>query len=233
MGTQVKLAEERADDDEKRWQNACLWADTVLQKLASNETDIRDFALANLKALIDDEPAALIAALHSAASTSKREDRLYYTKLLAATVERLQSAGPEASEVLQLVGSSFGMESEEGRKNLRFAIDRLLVVLRQSGLTFLSETERKSLRRLFDTKLPAQIGMESVKDQTSPAGSILSVQSQRYLLREVQSIFGDDEEWLRTPNEYLGGFPPRELIGTDREHLVVELVEGIKHGVTT
>jgi hypothetical protein len=56
-----------------------------------------------------------------------------------------------------------------------------------------------------------------------------SLQS-RNLLETIESLFDDAEQWLQTPNQWLGGLCPDELIGTNREHLVSNIVESIKHG---
>jgi uncharacterized protein (DUF2384 family) len=45
------------------------------------------------------------------------------------------------------------------------------------------------------------------------------------------SLFREPDAWLDTPNPWLGDESPRQLIGTDREELVLDILEGIKHGV--
>jgi hypothetical protein len=49
----------------------------------------------------------------------------------------------------------------------------------------------------------------------------------------VASIFDTPSDWLDSPNPYLGGFAPRDLIGSERDVLVLELLEGMCHGVPT
>ena len=53
------------------------------------------------------------------------------------------------------------------------------------------------------------------------------------LKKDVRKIFPDPEAWLDTPNEHLMGRTPRELLGTEREILVSDLLWRIKHGIPT
>ena len=46
----------------------------------------------------------------------------------------------------------------------------------------------------------------------------------------AESLFDEPNEWLDNPNPWLGGFTPRELVGTEREQLVFDVLQGIQHG---
>ncbi len=46
----------------------------------------------------------------------------------------------------------------------------------------------------------------------------------------IDSVIDEPDEWLDSPNPWMGGHSPRELLGTDREQLVIDVIEGIKHG---
>ena len=51
--------------------------------------------------------------------------------------------------------------------------------------------------------------------------------------KEVADLVADPSEWLNTPNTRLGGKKPRDLIGTDREQLLRDLLRAIKYGMPT
>jgi len=50
---------------------------------------------------------------------------------------------------------------------------------------------------------------------------------------DARAIFADADGWLDTPNVLLGGCKPRELLGTDQEPHVRDLLRGIRYGITT
>ena len=52
-------------------------------------------------------------------------------------------------------------------------------------------------------------------------------------LMDVYALFDDPSEWLESPNPSLGGYAPQDLLGTDREVLVQNLLDGIKHGMVS
>lgn len=52
------------------------------------------------------------------------------------------------------------------------------------------------------------------------------------LWMDIAACFSQPEQWIDLPNAWLGGRTPRELLGTQDEQLVLDLIEGIKHGVT-
>ena len=55
------------------------------------------------------------------------------------------------------------------------------------------------------------------------------------LIDDVGDIFGEPVEWLQTPNEYLGGRTPEDLIesGDEGREQVRNLLEAIKLGMPT
>ena len=48
---------------------------------------------------------------------------------------------------------------------------------------------------------------------------------------DVAEILAEPERWLDTPNERLGGEKPRDLIGTDREQHLRDLLRAVKYGL--
>jgi hypothetical protein len=59
------------------------------------------------------------------------------------------------------------------------------------------------------------------------AGAIRS----EWLRELIHSVIDEPEDWMSMPNPWLGGHSPDELIGTDREQLVIDIVEGVRQGV--
>jgi hypothetical protein len=53
------------------------------------------------------------------------------------------------------------------------------------------------------------------------------------ILEDLKPLIPELEEWLDTPNVFLGGEKPRDLIGTDREEQIRDLLRGIKHGISS
>ncbi len=51
--------------------------------------------------------------------------------------------------------------------------------------------------------------------------------------KEIKGLIAEPAKWLETPNDQLGGQKPRDLIGTDREQLLRDLLRSIKYGMTT
>ncbi len=49
----------------------------------------------------------------------------------------------------------------------------------------------------------------------------------------IAEVIDRPDEWMNHPNDQLGGKKPRELIGTDHEERVRELVRAIKIGMFT
>jgi hypothetical protein len=47
----------------------------------------------------------------------------------------------------------------------------------------------------------------------------------------VKRIFDDPDSWLDTPNPRTRGQKPRDLIGTDDEWILRNLIRRIKHGI--
>jgi hypothetical protein len=51
--------------------------------------------------------------------------------------------------------------------------------------------------------------------------------------QDVARVVAEPREWLDTPNDRLGGLKPKELIGTNREPLLHDLLRAIKQGMPT
>jgi len=50
---------------------------------------------------------------------------------------------------------------------------------------------------------------------------------------EVADLVDDATQWLDMPNSQLGGIRPKDLIGTEREQLLRDLLRAIKFGMPT
>lgn len=55
----------------------------------------------------------------------------------------------------------------------------------------------------------------------------------RRLMEDIRAIFADPDVWLDTPNPRTAGDTPREAIEGGNEQFVVDIVEAIKHGMTS
>ncbi len=53
------------------------------------------------------------------------------------------------------------------------------------------------------------------------------------IVLDAASIVADTERWLDTPNIQLLGRSPREMIGTEDEWLLRNLIRSVKHGIPT
>jgi len=53
------------------------------------------------------------------------------------------------------------------------------------------------------------------------------------LYQEIEGVVLDPDLWLKTPNDQLGGKAPEDLIGTDQEPVLRNLVQMIKHGMVS
>jgi uncharacterized protein (DUF2384 family) len=51
--------------------------------------------------------------------------------------------------------------------------------------------------------------------------------------KEIEALIAEPDKWLKTPNDQLGGDRPRDLIGTNREQLLRDLLRAIKYGMPT
>jgi hypothetical protein len=71
---------------------------------------------------------------------------------------------------------------------------------------------------------------EAAVDATHFSASELDKIRTGLLLQSVFEVMEHPVAWLDMPNPWLGGLPPRQLLGTDREQLVRDIVEGIKYG---
>lgn len=47
----------------------------------------------------------------------------------------------------------------------------------------------------------------------------------------VRDVVDDPARWMDTPNDQLGGAKPHELLGTDKERILKDLLRSIKHGM--
>ena len=59
------------------------------------------------------------------------------------------------------------------------------------------------------------------------------VTTQGDIYQEIASIVLDPQTWMHTPNDQLGGMEPQDFIGTDREPILRNLLEMLKHGMPT
>lgn len=80
-------------------------------------------------------------------------------------------------------------------------------------------------------------GVKSIRDSMSgeyvfTAGDLRTLRNHNIAVL-VASLFANPNEWLDSPNPYLGGFAPRDLLGSKRDVLVLELLEEMCHGVPT
>jgi len=55
----------------------------------------------------------------------------------------------------------------------------------------------------------------------------------RDVREEVKRVVADPERWSDMPNDQLGGRKPRDLIGTEDEYQLRDLIRAIKHGMPT
>ena len=53
------------------------------------------------------------------------------------------------------------------------------------------------------------------------------------IVAELRGLLDNADAWLDTPNDRFGGRPPRELLGTEREQQLRDLVQGVKLGMHT
>ncbi len=49
--------------------------------------------------------------------------------------------------------------------------------------------------------------------------------------KEVRSLVPDADTWLDTPNSRFGGSKPKDLIGTEREWRLRDVLRSIKYGL--
>jgi uncharacterized protein (DUF2384 family) len=54
---------------------------------------------------------------------------------------------------------------------------------------------------------------------------------QEDIRQEVADIVADPGQWLDMPNDQLGGRKPKDLIGTDQEQRVRDLLRAIEYGM--
>jgi uncharacterized protein (DUF2384 family) len=51
--------------------------------------------------------------------------------------------------------------------------------------------------------------------------------------KDIATLIADPSQWLDTPHARLGGAKPKDLIGTDREQFLRDLLRSIKYGMPT
>jgi hypothetical protein len=71
------------------------------------------------------------------------------------------------------------------------------------------------------------------KKPAPPSSDGLLPGEEKDIRREVASVVTDPADWLNEPNDQLGGERPKDLIGTEREQHVRDLLRAIKHGMPT
>ena len=47
----------------------------------------------------------------------------------------------------------------------------------------------------------------------------------------IAEVVADPDQWMDAPNDQLGGYKPRELVGTEREGQLRDLARAIKNGM--
>lgn len=67
----------------------------------------------------------------------------------------------------------------------------------------------------------------------SPAPNGLFPDEEPDIRKEAASVLADPRDWLDMPNDQLGGERPNDLIGTEREQAVRDLLRAVKHGMPT
>jgi uncharacterized protein (DUF2384 family) len=51
--------------------------------------------------------------------------------------------------------------------------------------------------------------------------------------KEIEALVDEPERWLDAPNDQLGGERPRDLINSDREQVLRDLLRAIRYGIPT
>ena len=51
--------------------------------------------------------------------------------------------------------------------------------------------------------------------------------------QEIVTLVDQPDKWLEMPNNRLGGQKPKDLIGTEREQLLRDLLRAIKYGMSS
>jgi hypothetical protein len=51
------------------------------------------------------------------------------------------------------------------------------------------------------------------------------------ILEEIESVVPDSKRWVNSPNELFGGRKPRDLIGTEEEEELRNVLRAIKNGI--
>jgi hypothetical protein len=51
--------------------------------------------------------------------------------------------------------------------------------------------------------------------------------------KEIEALVKEPSRWMDAPNDQLGGEKPRDLIGTDREQRLRDLLRAIRYGIPT
>ena len=49
--------------------------------------------------------------------------------------------------------------------------------------------------------------------------------------KEIETLVADPNKWIDMPNTELGGTKPKDLIGTNREQMLRDLLRSIKYGI--
>ncbi len=51
--------------------------------------------------------------------------------------------------------------------------------------------------------------------------------------KEIEALVKEPRRWMDAPNDQLGGEKPRDLIGTNREQRLRDLLRAIRYGIPT
>jgi hypothetical protein len=71
------------------------------------------------------------------------------------------------------------------------------------------------------------------KPAPPPSSDGLLPGEEKDIRQEVASVVADPGGWLNEPNDQLGSERPTDLLGTEREQHVRDLLRAIKHGMPT
>ena len=66
-----------------------------------------------------------------------------------------------------------------------------------------------------------------------PSANGLLPGEKKDIRQEIRAMVAEPAKWLDMPNDRLGGEKPKDLIGTEREQLLRDLLRAIKYGMPT
>jgi hypothetical protein len=231
----------------------------TLHRLFSKEPDEHAFGEAQLKAMLAELVDVLGSFQHAAieALEAGTEDVHPYAAL-GAYLEWMVRIGRAASDALQPFGEFFAAKSADTLDRLKNALAALNTELlkfpffTEDGLAR-ERAERSSSkedpmnvtgRKVSLSELSSDLGIErdDLIQCIASAGIPIGDQAVRFtdeqarairsawLRHEIHTLIDQPGDWLQMPNPWLGGHSPEELMGSDKEQLVVDIIEGLRHG---